>query len=63
MASNLTINKDFGPGHTLFSTFSAVCWLYGKELSKNLGPDVPLVRARVLGLLHLLRLMHLLAYI
>lgn len=42
VASNMTIDKDYGPGHTLFSTFSAVCWLFGKELSKKLGPEVPL---------------------
>ena len=43
VASNETINKDYGPGHTLFSTFSAVCWLFGKELSTQLSPtgDVP----------------------
>ena len=44
VASNVSINKDYSPGHTLFSTFSAVCWLFGKELSTQLSPtgDVPL---------------------
>ena len=43
VASNLTINQNYGPGHTLFSTFSAVCWLFGKEVSQQLSPsgDVP----------------------
>jgi len=44
VASNETINQNAGPGHTLFSTFSAVCWLFGKELSLQLSPtgEVPL---------------------
>jgi len=44
VASNKTIAEDFVPGHTLFSTFSAVCWLFGQELSQQLSPtgDVPL---------------------
>ena len=44
VASNTTIAKDYSKGHTLFSTFSAVCWLFGVELSYNLSPtgDVPL---------------------
>lgn len=37
VASNLTINKDAYPGHTLFSTFSATCWLFGKNLAKSLS--------------------------
>ena len=37
VASNETIEKDFSPGHTLFSTFSAVCWLFGKKLSDELS--------------------------
>ena len=43
VASNATVAKDFSPGHTLFSTFSAVCWLFGQELSRELSPtgDVP----------------------
>jgi len=44
VASNLTINKDAYPGHTLFSTFSAVCWLFGKHLSQQLSPtgEIPI---------------------
>jgi len=37
VASNLTINKDASPGHTLFSTFSAVCWLFGRKVSTELS--------------------------
>ena len=39
VASNTTIAKDYSKGHTLFSTFSAVCWLFGVELSYNLSPQ------------------------
>ena len=70
VASNVSINKDFGPGHTLFSSaratrldstistcrarfaylpsgaaaFSAVCWLFGREISTELSPsgEVPI---------------------
>ena len=43
VASNLTIDRDFSPGHTLFSTFSAVCWLFGRHISTSLSEtgDVP----------------------
>lgn len=38
-----TIAEDYGPGHTLFSTFSAVCWLFGVSLAERLAPArVPL---------------------
>jgi len=39
VASNLTVREDYGPGHTLFSTFSSVCWLFGKRLSQELATE------------------------
>eukprot|EP00966_Prymnesium_polylepis_P109307 2530265-Prymnesium_polylepis.2 len=43
VASNTSIARDFYPGHTLFSTFSAVCWFFGHEVSLKLSPtgEVP----------------------
>ena len=42
VSSNTTVWRDYAPGHTLFSTVSAVCYLFGAALSDALGPDVPL---------------------
>jgi sialate O-acetylesterase len=44
VASNTTVEKDFSPGHTLFSTFSAVCWYFGRSISLALSPtgEVPI---------------------
>lgn len=39
VASNASVAKDASPGHTLFSTFSAVCWLFGRRLSDALTSD------------------------
>ena len=39
VASNLTVRQDYSPGHTLFSTFSAVCWLFGKRLATRLSAE------------------------
>lgn len=36
VASSRTISQDVTPGHTLFATFSAVCWVFGRTLSDAL---------------------------
>ena len=45
VVSNATIREDYAPGHTLFSTFSAVCWLFGRGVADGLaqaaGAPVP----------------------
>lgn len=43
VASNESICRDFSSYSHLFSTFSAVCWMFGKRLSEELSPtgDVP----------------------
>ena len=44
VASNETIDKDYSPTSHLFATFSAVCWLFGRQLSDALSPkgEVPI---------------------
>ena len=44
VASNTSIMRDYSPGHTFFSTFSAVCWIFGRTLSAQLSAtgDVPI---------------------
>ena len=37
VASNKTVAQDAYPGHTLFSTFSAVCWFFGQRVSDQLS--------------------------
>ena len=45
VASNNTIREDYTPGHTLFSTFSSVCWFFGRgvadALARRAGAPVP----------------------
>jgi hypothetical protein len=36
VASSRTISEDVTPGHTMFGTFSAVCWVFGRKLSDAL---------------------------
>jgi sialate O-acetylesterase len=37
VASNETVAQDARPGHTMFSTFSAVCWFFGQQMSDKLS--------------------------
>lgn len=36
VASSKTVSEDVTPGHTLFATFSAVCWVFGRTVSDAL---------------------------
>jgi len=42
VASNETIWGHYAPGHTMFGTFSAVCWFFGREVSHGLDNEVPI---------------------
>jgi len=37
VASASSIRKDFYPGHTMFSTFSSVCWFFGRTIADGLA--------------------------
>jgi sialate O-acetylesterase len=37
IASNTTIAQHASPGHTMFSTFSAVCWFFGQRISDEVS--------------------------
>jgi len=42
VASNETIWGHWSPGHTMFGTFSAVCWLFGRQVADGLDNEVPI---------------------